>query len=74
MSYKEKTSFANFNKSFVLEELKLKQEEYKKDFLISYSKQADKLKLAKIYDQIYKDTNELEVSVLSNNYELDNST
>ena len=74
LSYKEKTSFANFNKSFVLEELKLKQEEYKKDFLISYSKQADKLKLAKIYDQIYKDTNELEVSVLSNNYELDYKT
>lgn len=71
LSYKEKSPFSSYNKAFVLNECDIEETNYKKDFLISFSEEADQLKLAKIYDQIYKETNELEVSVLSSNYEID---
>lgn len=74
LSYKEKSAFATFNKSFVLNELDVKEEAYQRDYLISYSQSKDKLKLAKIYDKIYQQNTQMYINVLASNYDIEYKT
>ena len=71
MSYKDKTSFARFNKSFVLTELEIEEKEFIKNQLISFSKEKDRLHLAKVYDYIYQKDNDYYINLLASNQDIE---
>ena len=71
LSYKDKSPFSSFTKSFVLIEEDVVDKKYIKNSSISYSVLADKLLLARKYDSIYQKTNDEEVAILANTYKID---
>lgn len=68
LSFKDKSAFSSFNMSFVIKECNLKINELVRNNYISYSKQTDKLKLAKIFDHIYEKTSDNYICMLNNSY------
>lgn len=71
LSYKKKTPFASFTKSFSLIEENIDERKYVFNHMISYSKEANELKLAKKLDNIYKEKDNYETMLLSSNYDID---
>ena len=70
MSYKEKTAFSRFNKSFVLNELQINESSFIKNNMITFSKEKDELNLAKVYDYIYQKDNDYYINLLASNYDI----
>lgn len=70
LSYKDKTPFSSFNKSFILNEERIEVKEFKKDITISYSDEVDCLKLAKILDKTYQASDDFDAKTLINNYKI----
>ena len=71
LSYKIKSPFKEYVKSFVIDELNIKDNIYNKDYLITYSSLVDKLFLADVYDKTYKEENEENILALYSNYQID---
>lgn len=71
MSYKEKTAFSRFNKSFVLNELQINESSFIKNNMITFSKEKDELNLAKVYDYIYQKDNDYYINLLASNYDIE---
>lgn len=71
LSYKDKTPFMSFSKSFVLNENGIDEKEFIYDRSLSFSIKNDKIKLAKMYDNIYKNMNNSYTILLNSNYSID---
>ena len=71
LSYKIKSPFKEYVKSFVIDELNIKDNIYNKDYHITYSSLVDKLFLADVYDKTYKEENEENILALYSNYQID---
>ena len=70
-SYKEKSPFTNFGKSFVIEEMGITPQKYIKPNSVSYSDKVDRLTLAKAYDMVYKAKDDMFIKTLASNYDVD---
>ena len=74
LSYKEKSSFTTFTKSYNIETENLSIKTFNKDTLLSYSMLNDKLFLAKNLDKLYKKVDDKNLKILFYNYPLSYKT
>lgn len=73
LSYKDSSPFNNYSKSFILNELFESEEFFDKKFEYSFSRDVDRLTLAKIYDKMennakYENSDKSIINKLSYNY------
>lgn len=70
LSYKLKSSFASYNKSFVLEELGFNEMVFNQNTFISYSSISDRLSLAKKLDNLYLKNQDVDLEAKYNFYKI----
>lgn len=70
LSYKMKSSFSSYTRSFLFDDLSLEEKTYQKDYQQSYAPLKDQLDVAVIYDEVYQEVNDPATSILCSNYEI----
>ena len=70
LSYKLKSAFSSFNRSFILEELNFEDKQFNKNTFVSYSTLADKLSLSSKLDNLYLKNNDIDLEAKYNHYKI----